>query len=423
MGSLDEWLRLAPQPRPRAAGDQWDVFLSYRSVSRPWVIALYDVLRQREYQTFLDQYALSAADRLEASLERHMQQSASGVLIWSSRSEDSEWCEKERTALAQLESAKPGFKYVVVKLDDADLPLLVKQKIWIDFSGSRDGPNGSNLLRLLYGLQGKPLPPEAVTLASQVDQETTIALARIAAAKEAGDPGALVDLAASESLAWQSSAQLGSKVAEALIGMKKKEDEALGVLAKLLKDFPKSIRPKQLEALAYARKGDWRRAQMLLGELYFLGARDPETVGIYARTWRDRFAESRDPLHLRKARDLYAEAFKGAPSDYYTGINAVTNSVLLGDLASARSYAEAVEKIVGSDAKPGDYWLTATVGDLQLVKGDYARAAEIYAAGVAMAPEAKGDHDSTLGQVRRLLDKLQPDAVTRAKIEQAFGPA
>ena len=420
MSSLDEWLKLAPNPRARDAGDQWDVFLSYRSVSRPWVIALYDVLRLRDYQVFVDQYSLSAADRLEISLERHMQQSAAGVLIWSNRSEDSEWCEMERTALSQLESEKRGFRYVVVKLDDAELPLRARQKLWIDFSSSRDGPNGSNLLRLMFGLQGLPLPADAVALASEVDQTTAIALARIQAARESGDVEALVDLGASASLAWQCSAQLGSNVVDALIAIKK-YDEALTVVEKLNKSFPKSIRPKQLEALAYARKGDWRHAQALLGELYFLGSRDPETLGMYARTWRDRYAESRDRLHLRKARDLYAEAFKAAPSDYYTGINAATNSVLLGDLTAATTYAQAVEKIVGSEPKPGDYWMTATVADLQLIKGDYDRAAEIYGAAIAMAPEAKGNHESTLGQARRLMEKLQPDSVQREKIEAAFG--
>ena len=145
-------------------------------------------------------------------------------------------------------------------------------------------------------------------LATEVDEETRVAIARIAAAREAGDPGTLIDLAASQPLAWRTSAQLGSMVAEALMAMKR-TDEALALLEQLLKEFPKSIRPRKLEALVHARKGDWRRAQMLLGELYFLGERDPETVGIYARTWRDRFAESQDRLHLRKARDLYVEAF------------------------------------------------------------------------------------------------------------------
>ena len=55
--------------------------------------------------------------------------------------------------------------------------------------------------------------------------------------------------------------------------------------------------------------------------------------------------------------------------------------------------------------------------------GNTGRAAEIYGAAVAMAPEAKGDHESTLGQTRRLMDKLQPDAVQRGKVEAVFSPA
>jgi hypothetical protein len=38
-----------------------------------------------------------------------------------------------------------------------------------------------------------------------------------------------------------------------------------------------------------------------------------------------------------------------------------------------------------------------------------------------MAPEQKGDHEATLGQARRLMEKLQPNEAERAKIEKAFG--
>jgi len=124
---------------------------------------------------------------------------------------------------------------------------------------------------------------------------------------------------------------------------------------------------------------------------------------------------------LRKARDLYAEAFKGAPRDYYTGINAAANSVLLGDLVAAKFYAEAVEKIVGNQSKPGDYWLTATIAELQLIRQNYAKASELYQAAVAISPEAKGDHDSTRSQARRLMDNLQPSPQEREAIERAFG--
>src|SRR5262245_28137418 len=46
----DKWLDLAPRPGPLPAGKQWHVFLSYRSVNRPWVLALYDVLNVLGYK-------------------------------------------------------------------------------------------------------------------------------------------------------------------------------------------------------------------------------------------------------------------------------------------------------------------------------------------------------------------------------------
>lgn len=414
------FLSLAPKGPLKSDADRWDVFLSYRSVSRPWVLALYDVLRQLGYEVFMDQYVLAANNPLTQTLEENLQASATGVLIWSHQSEDSQWCRKEYEALDRLETSKRGFHYVVVNIDGAELPLFAQAKIWLDFSATREGPSGSNLLRLIYGLQGKPLPPEAVRLAVEVDDATRKALARIAAARDSGDAEALVELASSGGIAWQSSAMLGGKVAEALIELKKNE-EALAVIEQLTSVFPRSIRPLQLKGLALARQGNWRDAQRILLELYHLGERDPETVGILARTWRDRFAVSGDLLHLRKARDLYAEAFKSAPDDYYTGINAAANSVLLGETEAAEQHAAAVEKLVGAAVKPGDYWATATVAEVQLIRRNYDKAAALYAAAVAMDPEAKANHESTHGQTRRLMTKLQPTEDQRVSIESAFG--
>jgi hypothetical protein len=52
-----------------------------------------------------------------------------------------------------------------------------------------------------------------------------------------------------------------------------------------------------------------RQAQRILGALYEAGERDSETLGIYARTWMDRYARSKDPADLRESRDLYGEEF------------------------------------------------------------------------------------------------------------------
>jgi hypothetical protein len=141
---------------------------------------------------------------------------------------------------------------------------------------------------------------------------------------------------------------------------------------------------------------------------------------MYARTWRDRYSATNDEKHLRKARDLYLQAFRAVPGDYYTGINAASNSVLLGDLELAKELATEVEKLVGTAAKPKDYWKTATMAEVQLLKQNYQRAAELYAFAVADAPEESGSHQTTYHQIQRLLIHLNPTGEERRKLEQPF---
>ena len=114
----------------------------------------------------------------------------------------------------------------------------------------------------------------------------------------------------------------------------------------------------------------------MLGELYELGERDPETVGMSARTWMDSFEATGDRLHLRRSRDLYAEGFALAPSSYYVGVNAAAKSVFLDELDAGKDFARRVQAIVGAEAKPGDYWQTATVAEVQLIQRNFARGGE-----------------------------------------------
>jgi predicted Zn-dependent protease len=150
---------------------------------------------------------------------------------------------------------------------------------------------------------------------------------------------------------------------------------------------------------------------------------DPETLGIYGRTWMDRYNRSGERADLGQSRDLYAEAFDRATDDYYTGINAASKSVLLGspdDLEKAKDYAARVQQIVGSDPRAGDYWMTATIGEVRLLMGKYADAARLYKAAVATARAETGSHTSTWKQACRLMEKLQPSEAERSLIRSAF---
>jgi tetratricopeptide (TPR) repeat protein len=417
--ALEQWLKYAPAPKPLEPQMKFHVFLSYRSVNRGWVLQLYDILRGLNYEVFLDQYNLAASSALALSLGEALEASQAAIMMWSSAFEDSEWCKKEFNTLEAKENSGTGFRYVIAKLDESPLPGFASGKIHVDFSQDRDGPGGSGLLRLLYGMNGEPLPPDAVRLAADVDAEVKTARAQIKAARTNGFMNRLEALAQSNGLAWLTSPALKCEVAEAMIGLGN-AGAALTLLRALQLQFPRAVRPKQLEGLALARNKDWEGAQTVLGELHANGELDPETVGIYARTWMDRYKMSQDPVHLRKSRDLYQQAFTAAPKDYYTGINAAAKSLFLGDRDLATSLAKKVEGIVGLKPVAQDYWKSATVAEVQLLQAAYDNAAALYAQAVSIEPEAHGNHQSTKVQAASILKALNAPPETHTKVLSAF---
>jgi len=423
--SYEEWTRLAPKPKEVELPDKWNVFLSYRSVNRTWVLNLYDVLRQHGYRVFLDQCVLKPGDELILELQDALRTSQTGILVWSEYTKDSTWVLREYQVMERQADRKPEFNFVPVTLDNSELPDFAANRIYVNFNSYPDGPNGGELLRLLHALVGQPLTEEAAHFANRQDVASKAAANKIEAAIANGDSEHLVQLFEEGGLAWQTSSALGCKAAEGLIELGLKE-EAFKMLEKIHEQFSDAIRPKQLHALTLARKGndeDLKKAQRILGELYTQGERDPETLGIYARTWMDRYQKSGDIKDLRKSRDLYLEAFEGAKDDYYTGINAAAKSVLIGeaeDISKAAEYAERVQKIVGTKTHPGDYWQTATVAETFLIQKKYEDAGRLYRAAVDIAPTKTDSHRSTWTQACRLMNKLKPAVEEKLLIRKAF---
>jgi tetratricopeptide (TPR) repeat protein len=425
MSTNQTLLQYAPAPRPLGKDETWNVFLSYRSVDRPWVLNLYDVLRSAGHKVFLDQVVLKAGDQLIRQLQQGLRTSQAGVLIWSAKSAESAWVEREYQAMERMAETRPGFCFVPTRLDDTELPLFAEGRVFLDFGAYPDGPNGGELLRLLHAVVGQPLSDASARFAADLDRQTQDAADRIKAARTNGDAQRLRRLFETGGLPWEISAALGCQAADALLNIGERQ-AGLEMLEEIERRFPRAIRPKQLRALALARIGgadNLGEAQEILGALYEQKQRDPETVGIYARTFMDRYASSGNVLMLRRSRDLYEEAFENAADDYYTGINAAAKSVMLGtpaDLRKAAELAARVQEIVGDRAVRGDYWLSATVGEVQLIQGHFERAAEVYAAAVATAPAEIGAHGSTWGQAWRLMKKLEPTPEQYQLVRDAF---
>jgi tetratricopeptide (TPR) repeat protein len=429
MAIPEEWQRFALAPRALEANERYTVFLSYRSANRAWVLSLYDVLRRYGHKVFIDQVELAAGDELIPRLESALSTSQAGVLVWSDASRDSKWVSKEYQTMERHAGSRENFRFVPVRLDTTELPGFAQNRIFLDFQGYPDGPNGGELLRLLHAVVGKPLSDEAAHYALEQDEASRKAAAQVGAAIRNGKPDQLLALLQNTTPEWRSSAVLACKAAEGLTKLKA-YNEAISALEALQKEFPRAIRPKQLQALALNRRArdtasdqDLDRAQSILGELYELGERDPETLGIYGATWAERYSRSGVVTDLKQSRDLYAEAFEGARDDYYTGINAASKSVLIGgdaELAKGRAVAAEVQKIVGTQPTKGDYWKTATAAEAALDLGNFFDAGRLYEAAVSMARSEVGSHESTWRQACALMAKLQPSSEERAAVRKAF---
>ena len=416
----DEWTKLAPGPPERRDDQKWHTFLSYRSIHRPWALNLHDVLVRHGYEVFLDQFSIRPGTRLEGRLEEGLYGSRTGILVWSPASGDSKWCMKEYRTMLDRRRKEQDFHFVTLRIG-GDLPEEVQQDVWIDFREHPDGPNGGGLMKLLFALADAPLTGRAVEFAAQQDEESRRDSLAIEARVELADRAGLKCLYEEGGVAWKSSAILGGKVAHGLISIGA-YDEALEILDDVQRRFPRAVRPKQLRALALARRGrdgDLDEAQEILAMLRADGQQDPETLGIYARTWMERYVLSGKRVDLRRSRKLYADAFARAPDDTYTGINAAAKSVLLGERGIGRDYAEQVldaYKITG----PSDYFEEVTVAEAHLILDHWDRAAEKYASAVLKHPGQFGSYESTLTQARRLREAMGLTDEQWHPIEKAF---
>jgi tetratricopeptide (TPR) repeat protein len=417
--ALQKWLQYAPQP-PARGQNTYDAFISYRSSDRAWAMALYDILKLAGWDAFLDQYDLVPGADLATSLSEGLKASSSGVILWSSRTGDSKWCMRERNAMRTLKD-RPGsaFNYVFAKLDAADLPLFDEPDLYVDFEESPEGPRGVNLLRLMCGMRAVPLAPEAVVLAEEVDRETKETMIRVKGAIAGGNALTLLQIGTSTTPGVLACPAPILTAAQGLIRLGK-NDEAREVLRHALVYFPKSIRARQLEGLALRRLQRFQDAIDVLSELKVAGHQDPETIGMLAAAWDGLYQQSNKKLHLRQSRELYRSAFQTDPKDYYTGINAASKSLFLGEADEAARLANEVLPLVQSAGDGEDMWAACTLAEVYLLQGQVEEATAQYQKVIDKHPTATGDLGGTRSQARRICLALKLSQAEMAKVDAPF---
>lgn len=398
------WLEYAPKPPERGA-NLYDVFISYRSSDRTWAMALYDALKLAGWEPFLDQYELVPGSNLENSLEESLAASSSGVIIWSRRTIDSVWCQRERQSMMTLRD-RGGFKYLFAKLDAQPLPLFAQADLWVEFGDSPEGPRGFNLLKLLCGMKDCKPDPAAVKLAEEVDEKASETLIRIKAAVEAGNADRLKQIGTSKDLGVVASPVALVEAARGLISMKAPAD-ALDVLGHAKQLFPKSIRVKQLQGLAFRRLGRFDEAIDVLSELKAAGHQDPETIGMLAAAWDGRYQKTGKRINLYKSRELYRTAFVADPKDYYTGVNAASKSLFLGEADESARLAALVQPLVAKAKDGNDFWGGCTLAEVYLLQGALDDARQQYQRIIDNHGTLVGHLEGTFEQAKRICSALK----------------
>lgn len=201
---------------------------------------------------------------------------------------------------------------------------------------------------------------------------------------------------------------------------------AYDVLREGLIEWPTDVRLRQLQALALARSGATQRANDILVQLLEAGHSDEETLGVLARTYKDLWAQATDERErqrqLQLAYKFYDEAHERS-SGYYSGINAATMALLLGERARAISLARGVreaclEELKGLPPLSDDrYWPLATLGEAALILGEWDEAENWYEQAAEAGQTKFGELTSTRRNARLIIDYIGGDG---QRIERHF---
>jgi len=212
---------------------------------------------------------------------------------------------------------------------------------------------------------------------------------------------------------WSRNAEAYKLAAEKIL---KLGEPLLGfdVVSEGIRYRPNDVRLRQLLALALARSGAVESANSVLVGLYEAGHRDEETLGLLARTHKDRAREmpnaSEAAHHLRQAYKYYVQAYK-ATGGYWSGINAATLALIL----DRREEADALARAVAAQCRvhldqaesTGDrYWLLSTLAEAALLLGDWSEAEDWYRQAVELGRGNWGSLQSTRHNALLLLRHL-----------------
>lgn len=383
---------------PAVGEDEYHVFVSYRSTDRPFAMSLVARLEGAGLKVFIDQKELEAGQYLGKQLEQGMKRSKSAVVLVSKGWLSSPWCELESQVLVTRATEDKVFTLVPLKLDDCELPPLLGARLWFNFSGkpAPDGPPLEQLVRTLAQRTGVAPPAAQAARAAQA-RVTDEFVARIRSAAR-GHVAEVLKVLAEWRLTRADDAAPLIAGAEVLIAKGRFED-ALAQLA----EAPRSLRTRQLAALANRKKGDIDPAIQELEALQREGALDPETAGLLAGSYKARWKESNELAFRQLSYETYRKAYAQF-QDPFNGINAAAMAQVCGDTGSVIAIAAALVASLLKQADTLNHWGLASLGEAYLLIGSLDEARKWYTKAAAQAAGRHQDIAVMRAQARMNLE-------------------
>jgi class 3 adenylate cyclase/tetratricopeptide (TPR) repeat protein len=196
---------------------------------------------------------------------------------------------------------------------------------------------------------------------------------------------------------------------------------AYDVVNEALGKWPEDVRFRQLQGLALARSGATERANTILEKLRSDGQADEETLGMLGRTYKDLAASAKSTPQreqlLARAEEIYSQAYENS-GGYWSGINAATMNLLIGETERAHELARKVrEQCLKEVEDPGgdSYWELAALGEAALILRDWNEAGQWYERAAKECGQRFGDLHSSRRNARLILRHWNEDT---ARIDQ-----
>ena len=117
----------------QAMPEKKKVFVSHSSVDKPFVRHLAAELRARDVQVWLDEEAIEVGDSITQGISAGLMQADYLLVVLSKTSVQSAWVQGELNAAIMEEASGKGIAVLPALIDDCDVPILLRDRIYADF--------------------------------------------------------------------------------------------------------------------------------------------------------------------------------------------------------------------------------------------------------------------------------------------------